>query len=144
MRLTFIAKALLHSLITVNYTRWLCRYSDLPNYDSPAIPFGHEAIAPSSVPRLPLQSNGIRWDVIGSECHRYGGKVPDEYGDIRQARVPQQLHGALIKSLRYDTRGYQSKCPVIDNLLPWVVKRCVQACDQCLHFLWRQTRSFPD
>src|ERR1700727_679526 len=123
MRLTFIAKALLHSLITVDYTRWPCR---------------------SSAPGLPLQSNGIRWDVICSECHRYGGKVPDEYGDIRQARVPQQLHGALIKSLRYDARGYQCTGHVIDNLLPRIVKRCVQACDQCLHFLRRQARSFPD
>src|ERR1700678_1118502 len=144
MRLTFIAKALLHSLIAVDYTRWLCRYSDLTNCDSPAIRFGREAIAPSSAPGLPLQSNGIRWDVIGSECHRYGGKVPDEYGDIRQARVPQQLHGALIKSLRYDARGYQCTGHVIDHLLPRIVKRCVQACDQCLHFLRRQARSFPD
>src|SRR3984885_14414505 len=138
MRLTFIAKALLHSLMTVDYTRWLCRYSNLTNCDSPAIRFGREAIAPSSAPGLPLQSNGIRWDVICSECHRYGGKVPDEYGDIRQARVPQQLHGALIKSLRYDARGYQCTGHVIDSLLPRIVKRCVQACDQCLHFLWRQ------
>src|SRR6202453_3433591 len=58
--------------------------------------FGRAAIAPPSTPGLPLQSNGVRWNVIRCECHRYGGKVPDEYGDIRQARVPQPPHGALI------------------------------------------------
>src|SRR5258708_923451 len=144
MRLTFIAKALLHSLITVDYTRWLCRYSDLTSCDSPPIHFGREAIRPSSAPGLPLQSNGIRWDVIGSECHRYGGEVPDEYGDIRQARVPQQLRGALIKSLRNDARGDQRTCHVVDHLLSRIVKRCVQACDQCFNLLWRQASSLPD
>src|ERR1700722_16135662 len=98
MRLTFIAIAFLHLLITVDYTRWLCRYSDLMNCDSPAIRFGRAAIARPAGQRLPLQSNGVRWNVIRCECHRYGGKVPDEYGDIGQARVSQQLHGALIKS----------------------------------------------
>src|ERR1700720_4024202 len=99
MRLTFIAIAFLLLANCGDYTRWLCRYSHRTNCDSPAIRFGRGAIAPSSAPGLPLQSNGVRWDVIGSECHRYRGKVPNEYGDIRQARVPQELHGALIKSL---------------------------------------------
>src|SRR5271154_1178101 len=122
MRLTFIAIVLLLSPTRADYTRWLCGHSVLTNCDSPAIRCGRAAIAPPSAPRLPLQSNGVRWNVIRCECHRYGGKVPDEYGDIRQARVPQQLYGALIKSLRYDARGYQCTGHVIDNLLPRVVK----------------------
>src|ERR1700733_13994032 len=123
MRLTFIAIAFLLFANCGEYTRWLCGHSVLTNCDGPAIRFGRAAIAPPLAPRLPLQSNGVRWNVISSEVHRYGGKVPDEYGDIRQARVPQQLYGALIKSLRYDARGYQVTGQLIKNLLPRVVKR---------------------
>ena len=144
MRLTFIAIAFLLFANRGDYTRWLCGHSVLTNCDSPAIRLGRRAIAAPSGPRLPLQSNGVRWNVIGSECHRYGGKVPDEYGDIRQSRVPQQLHGALIKSLRYDTRGYQCTGHVIDNLLPRVVKDvCKPAISACAFSGGRPAFSLP-
>jgi hypothetical protein len=38
---------------------------------------------------LPFQSNSIRWNVIRRECHRYRGKVSDEYGEVRKTRIPQ-------------------------------------------------------
>src|ERR1700730_19450083 len=114
MRCTFIAKSLFLFANCGDYTRWLCGHLVLTNCDSPAVRFGRAAIAPPSAPRLLLQSNGVRWNVIRCKCHRYGGKVPNEYGEIRKTSIPQSLYGALIESLRYDARGYQSTGHVID------------------------------
>src|SRR5215469_12504821 len=63
---------------------------------------------------------------------------------MSKTAMSQQLYGPLIKPLRHNSRSDQRTGQIIDNLLPGIVERGVQAGDQRLYLFRWQSSIFTD